>query len=341
MTHPVQEPVRTIKGVSYVQAFATNIDFDQKQISCIDLYEHFENDVKMPRNKFNLPYDKLVIACGTKSHTFGVPGIVSEEEDFEHNPTGTNRHNVFFLKQLEHARALRNRIIECFERASSNNCTEKERQRLLTFLVVGGGPTSIEFTSELHDFLTNDVSRWYPELGNKSSVILVEAGKHLLGTFDEGLSSYVEKLFAKRNVTIMTEAAVSKMEGNTVTLSSGKEIPFGVCVWSTGNTALDFVNELNLPLSKNKRILVDDRLKVEGIENVYAIGDCAVSREEPLPMIAQAAKQQAVYLGKVFNKNLDKPFKFLFLGSMTQLGMVSHPSRSESIRDNFWSQTLK
>ena len=72
------------------------------------------------------------------------------------------------------------------------------------------GPTSIEFTSELHDFLTNDVSRWYPELADKSSVILVEAGKHLLGTFDESLSTYVEKLFEKRKVKFLTNAAVAK-----------------------------------------------------------------------------------------------------------------------------------
>ena len=120
---------------------------------------------------------------GTKSNTFGVPGIASEEEAFEHNATGTNLHHVFFLKQLEHARALRNRIIECFERASNNNISEAERSRLLTFLVVGGGPTSIEFASELHDFLTVDVSRWYPELTNRTSVIVVEAGKHLLGIY--------------------------------------------------------------------------------------------------------------------------------------------------------------
>ena len=80
-------------------------------------------------------------------------------------------------------RALRNRIIECFERASNNNISEAERSRLLTFLVVGGGPTSIEFASELHDFLTVDVSRWYPEHINRTSVIVVEAGKHLLGIF--------------------------------------------------------------------------------------------------------------------------------------------------------------
>ena len=96
---------------------------------------------------------------------------------------------VFFFN-----RALRNRIIECFERASNNNISEAERSRLLTFLVVGGGPTSIEFASELHDFLTVDVSRWYPEHINRTSVIVVEAGKHLLGicTFKDFAKKFVK-----------------------------------------------------------------------------------------------------------------------------------------------------
>ena len=76
--------------MKYVQAFATGVDFANKQISCIDLYEHFEDDVKLPRNEFKMSYDKLVLAVGTKSNTFGVPGIASEEEAVwsEHNPTG-------------------------------------------------------------------------------------------------------------------------------------------------------------------------------------------------------------------------------------------------------------
>ena len=108
---------------------------------------------------------------------------------------------------------------------------------------------------------------------------------------------------------MLTGSAVAKVEGNTVTLTSGKEIPFGVCVWSTGNKALDFVQNLGLPLSKDGRILVNENLKVEGPEDVFALGDCAVQPEKPLPMIAQAAKQQAIYLGKVLNKDHKKPFR--------------------------------
>ena len=90
-----------------------------------------------------------------------------------------------------------------------------------------------------------------------------------LGTFDDSLSGYVEKLFAKRNVNVLTGSAVAKVEGNTVTLTSAKEIPFGVCVWSTGNKALDFVQNLGLPLSKDGRILVNENLKVEGMQNRF------------------------------------------------------------------------
>jgi len=316
----VQEPVRTIKGVKYVQAAARDIDFNNKEVLCMDIYEHLKDGVKQPRAEFKIKYDKLVLGLGTKSNTFGVPGINSMEEDMDNNQTGTNRHNVFFLKQLEHARSIRNRIIECFERASSPFVVEAEKKRLLTFIVVGGGPTSIEFSSELHDFLENDVCRWYPELAGEYSVILVEAGKHLLASFDAKLSDYVEKLFKKRNITLLTEESVKIVSENSITIKSGRELEFGVCVWSTGNTALEIVRKLQVPLSSDGRILVDDRLRVPGVDGAYALGDCAVSQDRALAMLAQVANQQGKYLGKVFNNDLDKPFNYIFMGSMAQLG---------------------
>lgn len=320
----VQEPIRTIKNVHYLQAVANKIDFSSKKIQCADLYKHFDEDKdKIHRNLFSINYDKIIIALGTKSNTFGVPGFCSQEEQIEHNATGTDRHNVFFLKQLEHARAIRNRIIECFERASSPFITEAEKERLLTFLVVGGGPTSIEFTSELYDFLHNDVSRWYPDLAKSYKVILIEAGQHLLGAFDETLSTYVEKLFKRRNITFLTGESVKKVNYNSVVTGSGNELPFGVCVWSTGNIALDLVKNLGLELSRDGRILVDETLKVAGHQDVYALGDCAVSRSQPLAMLAQVANQQGKYLANTLNHGDSKPakpFRYIFMGSMAQLG---------------------
>lgn len=311
----VQEPVRTIKGVHYIQAAARNMDFEKKIIHCEEVYESRE---------FDVDYDKLVIAVGTKSNTFSVPGIASVEENIFHSPTGTNRHNVFFLKQLENARAIRNRIIECFERVSSPFVTDDEKKRLLTFVIVGGGPTSIEFSSELDNFLKYDVSRWYPELSSSYEVVVIEASDHLLGSFDESLIEYVEKTLRKRNVNMMIGESVKEVKDDIVVLNSGREIPFGICVWSTGNAALDFVKKSGLSLSIHNRILVDAKLRVDGKDSVYAIGDCAVSASKPLALLAQVANQQGAYLAFVFNRGIDidgKDFEYVFLGSMAQLGL--------------------
>lgn len=313
----VQEPVRTIKGVNYVQAVASGVDMSRKEISCLDLYYRQDN---MTRTEFKVGYDKLVIAVGTKSNTFNVPGLENQEEEIVHSSTGTNRHNVFFLKQLEQARAIRNRIIECFERASSSFISDDERRRLLTFVVVGGGPTSIEFTSELYDFLKYDVSRWYPDLTGTHSVVLVEAGNHLLGSFDSSCSRYVESLFKKRNIVMMTGKSVTKVGKHHVELNTGDRLEFGVCVWSTGNTALEFIKDLGLPLSQDGRVLVDQYLQVEGETDVYALGDCAVAKDRPLAMLAQVANQQGKYLAKSLNKGKFAPFEYRFMGSMAQLG---------------------
>ena len=248
-----------------------------------------------------------------------MPGIETDEENIVHNPSGTNKHNIFFLKQIEHARSIRNRIIECFERASSPFCSEEEGKRLLTFLIVGGGPTSIEFASELYDFLRYDVSRWYPDLADKYQTIVVEAGDHLLGSFSEALSAYVEKKFVSRNIVTLTGESVQEVRENSVILKSGKIVPYGVCVWSTGNKELDFVKDLDLKLDRG-RIVVDSRLRVIGKESVFAIGDCARIQDLPLAMLAQVANQQGKFLGKCLNKDKDMPFRYVNMGSMAQLG---------------------
>jgi NADH dehydrogenase FAD-containing subunit len=312
----VEEPVRAVGGIHYHQANATSIDFAKKIVNCRDVYTHYETGTNLC---FDLPYDKLAVAVGTKSNTFGL--LESREEEGD-SPTGTSRPNVFFLKQLQHARAIRNRIIECFERASSPFITEEERKRLLTFVVVGGGPTSIEFTSELSDFVREDVIKYYRDLRGDYQIVVVEAAKHLLGSFDATLSSYVEKQMLKRKVTLLNNESVKEVKDVSVVLSSGKEIPFGVCVWSTGNTALDFVRRLNVPLTKDNRICVEDNLQVVGLQDVFAIGDAAANQTVPLPMLAQVANQQGHHLAVCMNNATpEQPFKYKFMGMMAQLGL--------------------
>ena len=127
---------------------------------------------------YTLPYDKLVIAVGSFSNTFNIPGV-SE--------------NAFFLKDISNARAIRARIIECFEKAAQPNTTEKKQIQLLHFAIIGGGPTGIEFGAELHDFIRDDVSRLYPGLINKVQITIYDVAEKILSSFDSELAECTDK----------------------------------------------------------------------------------------------------------------------------------------------------
>jgi NADH dehydrogenase FAD-containing subunit len=128
----IQEPVRSILGPNgtFLQAKATRLDTKNKKIVCQSIHD----------DTFEIDYDKLVIAVGVKTATFGIESI-------------QQGNGLFFLKNLAHARSIRTNIIDSFEKASIPNVSEAERRRLLSFVVVGGGPTSCEFAAELHGTL--------------------------------------------------------------------------------------------------------------------------------------------------------------------------------------------
>jgi NADH dehydrogenase FAD-containing subunit len=125
----VQEPIRTVLGRNgqFLHGKARTLDPETKTITVQSVHD----------DEFELQYDKLVIAVGVKTNTFGIPSI-------------QEGNGIFFLKTLKHARGIRNNIIDSFEKAAVPTVCEAERRRLLSFVVVGGGPTSCEFTSELH-----------------------------------------------------------------------------------------------------------------------------------------------------------------------------------------------
>jgi len=135
----IQEPVRTILGPSgnYLQAKARTLDAENKTVTCESIHGEM----------FELEYDKLVIAVGVKTNTFGIESIKQNQEKGD---------CIFFLKHLAHARAIRTNIIDSFEKAAIPTVTDAERRRLLSFVVVGGGPTSCEFTAELHGMFSKE-----------------------------------------------------------------------------------------------------------------------------------------------------------------------------------------
>eukprot|EP00531_Pseudo-nitzschia_arenysensis_P001355 CAMPEP_0116138558 /NCGR_PEP_ID=MMETSP0329-20121206/12844_1 /TAXON_ID=697910 /ORGANISM="Pseudo-nitzschia arenysensis, Strain B593" /LENGTH=531 /DNA_ID=CAMNT_0003633545 /DNA_START=86 /DNA_END=1681 /DNA_ORIENTATION=- len=296
----IQEPVRTIEGLGeYYQAKARGLDTERKVVKCEDLFKNINFEVK---------YDYLMVAAGNKTNTFNIPGVDEHEGEA-----------VLFLKHLYHARLIRNRILECFERASNNTISPEERSRLLSFVVVGGGPTSCEFTTELYDFIHDDVAKWYPDLKEDITLTLVEAGDGLLGQFDKSLSEYYLKSLRKRGVDVRLSTAVTGVHDKTfdsedesnqrqytvATFNDGTEFPFGMMVWSAGLAPVKFVEDSGLPIAKG-RITVDDFLRVpEEKGRIFALGDCSIvgghEGKMGLPPTATIAEQQAYYLSDAFN----------------------------------------
>lgn len=299
----IQEPVRTIPGLTYAQAYCNEIDYKSKKLHCAEVFKN---------SAFAMDYDYLVLAPGSETNTFNVPGV-------EGNP------RVFFLKQLDQARLIRNKLIESFERAGMSSVGPEERSRLLTFMVVGGGPTNVEFASELYDFLMQDVARCYSDLLPFVKVVVVEASGHILGSFKSSLVDYVEKLFKSRSIEVKTNTTVNAIvEGHVAVLGDGTRVPFGMMVWSTGIKQVALIRNLSEDVAhaRGGRIVVDAQLRLLAAApkdapagtsagapiaggSIFAMGDCACDSVKPLPPLAQVAAQQGKYLAKVMNSHAD------------------------------------
>ena len=307
----VVEPIRQFFSRSdameakFIEAECTDIDFVNNKITCID-----NSVVNGEVSKFNVDYDHLIIAVGCETATFGIPGV---------------KEHALFMKEIKHSYQIRDRILDSLETANIPGQPQEEIDRLLHFVVVGGGPSGIEFSGELHDFLKRDIQKNYPEQSKYVKLTLIEALPHILTMFDANLINKVEEtLKNKLNIELLLNAAVKKIGEKTITVQSknkgqdeGKEweIPYGVLVWVTGNTPLKLIKDCieKLQQKNEKRgLLVDDHFRVKGTNNVWAIGDCSISKYPPT---AQVAYQEGSYLGRLFN-SLSEDFRSKDLSSL-------------------------
>lgn len=294
------EPIRTArKGIRFHQGFCVRIDTQESVAYC---------EGKFKRTPFEVPYDKLVIAVGARNNTFGIPGVEEHAK---------------FLKEISDARQIRHQIIQCFERASKPDRPVQDFEWLLHFVVVGGGPTGVEFAAEMDDFLRQDISKWFPELMPYVKITLLEAQEDILSAFDKSLSAYTTRHFARQHIRVRTNAAVKKVESAAVVLDNDEVVPYGLLVWSTGNGPTGIVADSGLPLDQG-RIIVDGTFQVSNSANIYSVGDCAVIDGNPLPPTAQVAQQQGAHLAKILNKELDGksagPFEYRHRGMMAYVG---------------------
>lgn len=197
-------------------------------------------------------------------------------------------------------------MIDSLETAAFPGQSEEEMQRLLHMVVVGGGPTGVEYAGELYDFLQEDIVSWYPDLAGRFKITLIEALPRVLPMFHKELIEYTEQTFATNKVDILTNTMVKEVREKDILVKDkeGKEhiIPYGLLVWAAGNTARPITRNLMSKLDANlqnqrRGLVVDEYLSVKGAEGVFAIGDCSATKFAPT---AQVASQQGRYLGTLF-----------------------------------------
>ncbi len=259
-----------------------------------------------------IPYDYLVLATGATHSYFG------KDEWARHAPG---------LKHIEDALEVRRRILIAFERAEES-ANESEKAALLTFLIVGGGPTGVELAgaiAELARFGLNQDFRTFDPASAR--IILVQAGARLLPTFPERLSGIAQRALEKLGVEIRLASRVNHIDERGVEVDA-ERIEARTILWAAGVAASPAAAWLKAPSDRAGRIIVGEDLRVPGMANVFAVGDTVASNAwngQPVPGLAPAAKQGGAYVAKQIRALLaDRapvpPFRYRHLGSLATIG---------------------
>ena len=258
-----------------------------------------------------LPYDQLLLALGSVSRVLPVPGLAE--------------HAIGF-KGLADAIWLRNHVVETLEEA---NATEDpaRREELLTYVFVGGGYAGLEALAELQDFAA-DAMESYPRARlHGMRWVLVEASDRVLPEIDRQLADYALRELRGRGIDIRLRTTLEEVGANSARLSSGETLPTRTVVWTAGVAPQPILRDLNVPLDERGRVPVDERLRVQGMDSVWAIGDCAAA-PDPRGGLCPPTAQHAVRQGPVAARNIaaqlgigsPEPFEYRGEAAFVNLG---------------------
>ncbi|XP_046852844.1 external alternative NAD(P)H-ubiquinone oxidoreductase B1, mitochondrial-like [Xenia sp. Carnegie-2017] len=271
------EPIRKLYSkwhktdIYFHEAECVDVDVENHVVKCQDI-----SGIAGENPEFTLNYDLLIVAVGAQNNTFNTPGV---EE------------NCHFLKSINDVNAIRNNILDCFETAAMKGRSDDEIKQLLHFVVVGGGPTGVEFAAELCDFVKEDLIKQYGKLSEIAQITLVHSRDHILNNYDEQISDYTEKRFKSDIVNCVTNSRVTEVIDHSLVImdkmsKQKRNERFGVCVWATGIAPCPLTKKIaqKLPQQNNRHGLVTDKfLRVKGSNGtIYAIGDCAVVEQEKI-----------------------------------------------------------
>ncbi len=264
------------------------------------------------RDGSRINYDYLVLATGARHSYFG-------RDDWEPYAPG--------LKQIDDATTIRRRLLLAFEQAE--NCADpEERQRLLTFVIVGGGPTGVELAGAIIELARHGLSGEFRNIDPaQARVLLVQSAPRLLPAFAEALSEVSAQSLRALGVEVLLKSRVEKIDAEGV-LVSGQRIGARTIFWAAGVMASPAAQWLKVEADAAGRLKVGPNLTVPGLPNVFAIGDTALSEAwdgQPVPGLAPAAKQQGVYVAKLIKARLEgrsgwPPFRYWHLGNLATIG---------------------
>lgn len=285
------------KGIHYRIGEVMSIDLGRKEVTT--QYE-------------TISYDRLVVAAGTTNNFFGNKELVKY---------------VYTLKSTAQAIRARDEVLDRLERASIAK-TAEERRKLLSFVVIGGGPAGVEIAGALGEMKRYIVPREYPTINqDEISIILLEGTSKLLGAMSEksqkdGLD-YLNKLM----VEVRLNSLMTEYKDDIVKLSDGSTIYSGMVMWTAGVTGqpIKIVGGSDDMMGRGYRFIVDEYNRVKGLDNVYAIGDMALMLTDDYPkghpQLAQVAIQQGRLLAKqISTGNFSKPFRYNDKGTMATVG---------------------
>jgi NADH:quinone reductase (non-electrogenic) len=265
-----------------------------------------------------LAYDYLIVANGAMHAYFG------HDEWQQHAPG---------LKTIDDALLVRRRVLLAFERAEAVG-DPAEQRRLLTFVVVGGGPTGVELAGALAEIRRHALAHEFRKIAPESArVLLLEGGPTILASYPETLRLHAAKALEDLGVEVRTRAVVTRIESGEVWLGD-ERVQAGAVLWAAGVAASPFGQSLGVPLDRAGRVLVNPNLTIPGREDVYVIGDlahCADPDGRPLPGVAPVAMQQAAHAASNIQRALRgqplAPFVYRDPGSLATIG------RNQAIAD--------
>lgn len=273
-------------------------------------------------------YDWLVVATGAETNFFGMDSV-------ERAALG--------LKNLPDAMALRNHVLGCFEAALLEEDSEA-RRRWLTFLVVGGGPTGVEYAGALSELFRLVLPRDFPDLDvRQSRVVLVEALERLLFDFPPELGEYTQRTLEQKGVEVRLGTRVTDVgDDSRVRLADGGELEARTLIWAAGVKPSPPASDPPLPLTRRGRVDVDENLFVRGQDRVFAIGDVAEARQdgEALAMMAPPAMQAGRHVAAQILRAIEgvplEPFRFRDKGVMATIGRSAGVAAVGRLRLKGW-----